>query len=61
MSSLQTLFSENKTTSATTINGIATNYTNKVIPSTFVVLTVNYYGARGAESPGEARTSEVAE
>ncbi len=38
-----TLFSENKTTSATTINGIATNYTNKVIPSTFVVLTINYY------------------
>ena len=38
-----TLFSESKTTSATTINGIATKYTNQVSPSAFVVLTVNYY------------------
>jgi RHS repeat-associated protein len=37
------LFSESKTTSATTINGIATKYTNQVSPSLFVVLTVNYY------------------
>ncbi|MBP6754628.1 MAG: RHS repeat-associated core domain-containing protein [Bacteroidia bacterium] len=38
-----TVFSEIKTTSATTINGIATKYTNQVSPSVFVVLTVNYY------------------
>ena len=38
-----TVFSESKTTSATTINGIATKYTNQVSPSAFVVLTVNYY------------------
>ena len=38
-----TIFSESKTTSATTINGIATKYTNQVSPSAFILLTVNYY------------------
>jgi RHS repeat-associated protein len=38
-----TTFSESKTTSATTINGIATKYTNQVSPSAFILLTVNYY------------------
>jgi RHS repeat-associated protein len=38
-----TVFSENKTTSTTTINGIATKYTNQVSPITFILLTVNYY------------------
>ncbi len=38
-----TTLSERKTTSATTINGIATKYTNLVYPTTFILLTVNYY------------------
>ena len=38
-----TTYSENKTTSLSTINGIATKYTNTVSPSTFILLTVNYY------------------
>lgn len=38
-----TVFSESKTTSTTTINGIATKYTNQVSPSAFILLTVNYY------------------
>lgn len=38
-----TTYSENKTTSASTINGISVKYTNSVSPSTFVLLTVNYY------------------
>jgi RHS repeat-associated protein len=38
-----TTYSENKTTSVSTINGIATKYTNSVSPSTFILLTVNYY------------------
>jgi RHS repeat-associated protein len=38
-----TVFSESKTTSANTINSIATKYTNQVSPSVFILLTVNYY------------------
>ena len=38
-----TTYSESKTTSVSTINGIATKYTNTVSPSTFILLTVNYY------------------
>lgn len=38
-----TIHSENKTTSASTIDGISINYTNQVNPTTFVLLTVNYY------------------
>ena len=38
-----TLFSESKTLSANTINGISTRYSNQVSPSTFILLTVNYY------------------
>ena len=39
------IFSESKTTSATTIDGISTKYTNSVVPSpsAFILLTVNYY------------------
>ncbi|MES2863289.1 MAG: DUF6443 domain-containing protein [Bacteroidota bacterium] len=38
-----TAYSESKTTSANTINGISTRYTNNISPSTFILLTVNYY------------------
>lgn len=40
---IATLFSESKTTSANTINGISTRYSNLVSPSTFILLSVNYY------------------
>jgi RHS repeat-associated protein len=37
------IISENKSTATVTIDGVAIKYTNQVIPSLFVVLTVNYY------------------
>ncbi|OGS71819.1 MAG: hypothetical protein A3G95_02835 [Flavobacteria bacterium RIFCSPLOWO2_12_FULL_31_7] len=40
---LATTYSESKTTSVNIINGINTKYTNTVYPTTFVLLTVNYY------------------
>lgn len=38
-----TTYSENKTASANTIDGISVKYTNNVSPNTFILLTVNYY------------------
>jgi len=38
-----TAYSESKTTSDNIINGVTTRYTNNITPSTFIVLTVNYY------------------
>ena len=38
-----TIYSESKTTSVSTIDGISVKYTNNVSPSTFILLTVNYY------------------
>jgi RHS repeat-associated protein len=35
--------SENKSTETVTIEGVAIKYTNQVSPSTFILLTVNYY------------------
>jgi RHS repeat-associated protein len=35
--------SENKSTATITIEGVAIKYTNQVSPSTFILLTVNYY------------------
>lgn len=40
---LTTAISESKTTSSTTIDGVSVNYTNVVSPTTFKLLTVNYY------------------
>lgn len=38
-----TVFSESKVTSANTIDGISVKYTNNITPTTFILLTVNYY------------------
>jgi len=38
-----TIFSESKATSVNTINGISVKYTNQVTPTTFTILSVNYY------------------
>lgn len=40
---LATSNSESKTTSPTTVNGVSFNYTNTINPTSYHVLTVNYY------------------
>jgi RHS repeat-associated protein len=40
---LTTSLNENKTTNTTTIDGVTTNYSNVVAPTSFKLLTVNYY------------------